>query len=220
MKRDKLIKLILYCAGLLILRMFMTHKAGFFFLAWNLFLAWLPYMFIRSFDKVSGTAKKIAMMLLCILFLPNAPYIVTDLFHLKKELVAPLWLDTILILSFALAGLVFFILTIQELLILVKRFRNTQRIHFFSKVSLMLLSAYGVYLGRYLRFNSWDIISDPFHLAHGMARSVLHHDHFKETWGMTITFAAFLFLIYELYEILISSKPNTNEISESTDKSI
>lgn len=200
--------------------MFMTHKAGFFFLAWNLFLAWLPYMFIKSFDKVSGTAKKIAMMLICILFLPNAPYIVTDLFHLKKELVAPLWLDTILILSFALAGLVFFILTIQELLVLVKRFRNTQRIHFFSKVFLMVLSAYGVYLGRYLRFNSWDIISDPFHLAHGMARSAFHHDHFKETWGMTFTFAAFLFLIYELYEILISSKPNTNEISESTDKSI
>ncbi len=193
--------------------MFMTHKVGFFFLTWNLFLAWLPYFFVKLFDQTNITWKKISLILCSILFLPNAPYIVTDLFHLKKELAAPIWLDTILILSFALAGLVFFILTIQELLVLIKRFRNTQRIHLFSKIALMLLSAYGVYLGRFLQFNSWDIISDPFHLAHDMARSVLHHDHFKETWGMTLTFAAFLFLIYELYEILIHQNKNTNEIS-------
>lgn len=220
MKRDKLLTLVAFCFGLLIMRMLLTEKAGFFFLLWNLLLAWLPLYFVKLFHKTEVTWKKIIAILLCILFLPNAPYIVTDLFHLKKELVAPLWLDTILILSFALAGLCFFLLTINELLCLVKRFRNTHRIHLFSKGILMLLSAYGVYLGRYLRFNSWDIISNPFHLAQGMMRSTFHYDHFKETWGMTITFAAFLFLIYELYEILITSKQTTNEIPKQTDKSL
>lgn len=220
MKRDKLLTLVAFCFGLLIMRMFLTEKMGFFFLLWNLFLAWLPYFFVKLFHQTDVTWKKIGSILLCILFLPNAPYIVTDLFHLKKELVAPLWLDTILILSFALAGLCFFILTIQELLSLVKRFRNTQRIHLFSKGMLMILSAYGVYLGRYLRFNSWDIVSDPFHLAKGMVRSIFHYDHFKETFGMTLTFAVFLFLIYEIYEILINTKHQTNELPDKTDKSI
>jgi len=219
MKRDKLVTLVAFCFGLLLLRMFLTEKIGFFFLLWNLFLAWLPYLFVKLFHQTDVTWKKITTILLSILFLPNAPYIVTDLFHLKQELIAPLWLDTILIFSFALAGLCFFILTIQELLFLVKRFRNTQRIHFFSKGILMVLSAYGVYLGRYLRFNSWDIISDPYQLAKGMARSIFHHDHFKETIGMTITFAVFLFLIYELYEILITSKHQSNDLHNKTDKS-
>jgi uncharacterized membrane protein len=220
MKGNKLLTLVAFCFGLLIVRLFLTEKASFFFLLWNLFLAWLPLFFVKLFHQTDVTWKKISTVLLCILFLPNAPYIITDLFHLKKELVAPLWLDTILILSFALTGLCFFLLTIQELLSLVKRFRNTQRIHLLSKCMLMVLSAYGVYLGRYLRFNSWDIISDPCHLAKGMARSIFHHDHFKETFGMTITFAAFLFLIYELYEILITSKQNTNEIHDPTNKGI
>lgn len=220
MKRDKLLTLVAFCLGLLIMRMFLTEKMGFFFLLWNLFLAWLPYFFVKLFHQTEVTWQKISMILLSILFLPNAPYIVTDLFHLKKELVAPLWLDTILILSFALAGLCFFILTIQELLSLVRRFRNTQRIHLFSKGMLMVLSAYGVYLGRYLRFNSWDIDSDPYHLAKGMARSIFHYDHFKETFGMTLTFAVFLFLIYEIYEILINTKHHNNELHDKTDKGI
>jgi uncharacterized membrane protein len=219
MLRNKLIKLVLFCVGLVILRLIITQQLGFVFLCWNLFLAWLPYYFVKKFNLVEGTWKKISMILLCILFLPNAPYIVTDLFHLKKDLLAPLWLDTILILSFALAGLVFFILTIHELLLLVKRFKDTQRIHAACKIVLMLLSSYGVYLGRYLRFNSWDIISDPYSLAHGIFHSLAGRGHLQ-TFGVTLTLAAFLYFIYELYEMMIYHKTEQHEISDSADKSI
>lgn len=219
MMRNNVIKLISFCIGLLLLRLIITGQLGFVFLCWNLFLAWLPYYFVKRFNVVEGTWKKISMILLCILFLPNAPYIVTDLFHLKKDLIAPLWLDTILILSFALTGLIFFILTINELLLLIRRFKDTKRIRLFSKIALMLLSAYGVYLGRYLRFNSWDIISDPYHLAHGIFHSLAGNGHLQ-TFGVTVTLGAFLYFIYELYEMMIYDRSKPHEVPGRTDKSI
>lgn len=219
MIKNKLVKLVLFCVTLVVLRAVITLQLGFAFLYWNLFLAWLPYYFVKRFEMIEGTWKKISMILLCILFLPNAPYIVTDLFHLKKDLIAPLWLDTILILSFAVTGLIFFILTINELLILVRRFKDTQRIRALSKIALMLLSGYGVYLGRYLRFNSWDIISDPYHLAHGIFHSIAGDGHLQ-TFGVTLTLGAFLYFIYELYEMLIYEKTKPHEVPKRSNESV
>ena len=64
---------------------------------------------------------------------------------------------------------------------------------------LLLACSYGMYLGRYLRYNSWDIISSPIDLAIGMINSVFNPNYYKETLSVTITFAVFLYLIFEIY---------------------
>ena len=68
------------------------------------------------------------------------------------------------------------------------------------KFGVILSNGYGIYLGRYLRFNSWDVISNPDDLAIRMFRSVFDSRHYKETFSVTITFTIFLYLIFEIYE--------------------
>ena len=167
-----LFKLIAFSISLLLLRAAITGQHGFVFLCWNLFLAGLPYLFVTMYEKSTNGIKKMTWLLLSILFLPNSPYIITDLFHLKKNLIAPIWLDTILILSFAICGLIFFIITTQKLLVVVTEYSSSKFVQLMIKVVLILLCSYGVYLGRYLRFNSWDVFSNPIHLINSMIDSV------------------------------------------------
>ncbi|MGZ3920201.1 MAG: DUF1361 domain-containing protein [Bacteroidia bacterium] len=191
-------RFVIFCAALLVIRHFKTDHYSFLFLLWNLFLAWLPLFFIRRTSMYQNKLKRIALLWLSILFLPNAPYILTDLFHLKKTLIAPLWFDLVLILSFAILGLIYFIMAL-ELILKEITLDFPVYIQKLSKPFLFLSSGYGIYLGRYLRFNSWDVVSQPFHLAGSMYNSIFNPLCFKETMAVTITFTIFLYLIFEIY---------------------
>jgi len=211
MKNYLVQKLIFFCVLLLITRIILTQHFTFTFLLWNLFLAWLPIYFINQFYKQHSKYNKALLFLLAVLFLPNAPYIVTDLFHLQSKLVAPMWLDVVLILSFAICGLYFFFKTLKAILnIVYDSISKSHWLHFFVKLLMMVLSAYGVYLGRYLRFNSWDILFNPLHLFQSIFHSIFSVDCFKETFGVTITFAIFFYLLYELYEQATSKNQQEN----------
>lgn len=184
---------------LLVARIFRTGHFSFVFLLWNFFLAWLPVWFARVMQHKSGLSRKM-ILLSAILFLPNAPYLSTDLFHLSKNLVAPLWLDTILILNFAIMGLICFVqatvLILQEL----KRMTGSDVIYYICKSGLLLASGYGIYLGRYLRFNSWDLVLNPFGLLQGICDSWFPPGYWRETMAISLTFAVFLYLILNIYE--------------------
>lgn len=210
MKISFLNKLVIFCFLLLAARYIKTDHYSFLFLFWNLFLAWLPVFFIRRIKQGYGKFRRITLVALSILFLPNAPYILTDLFHLKKSLIAPLWFDLILILSFALLGLIYFVMALEPILEEVNLQFN-KKISLFAKPLLFLATGYGIYLGRYLRFNSWDLVSDPFHLAGGMYNSIFNKNNFMETFGVTITFTVFLYLIYEIY-LSFKNKAIRNEL--------
>ena len=198
MKFNFLRRFVFFCLTLIVVRFFKTEHYSFLFLFWNLFLAWLPVFFIKKIKTKQSKYMKFFLLSLSILFLPNAPYILTDLFHLKQNLIAPLWFDLVLILSFAILGLIYFIISFELILEEIHQtFRKS--VHVVAKPLLLLACGYGIYLGRYLRFNSWDIISDPYHLAGGMLNSVFNPGHVKETLSVTITFAIFLYLIFEIY---------------------
>lgn len=216
MKKTVLIKLSLFCLGLLIVRVATSSNWSFVFMFWNLFLAWLPYYFIRLYPKTNSKPKQVCFLLLSLLFLPNAPYIITDLFHLHQSPVAPLWLDLLLILSFAMLGLSYFILSVKEILLIAAEFITSKTSYFFVKLSLMLLSAYGIYLGRFLRFNSWDVLTDPLNLIDRIFHSLCDNSQIKETLSITLSFAIFLFLIYELYESLRYEKSDPKKLFEKT----
>jgi uncharacterized membrane protein len=198
MEVKKIQIIVLFCLALLAGRIIYTGSISYLFLVWNLFLAWLPFALVKKLQEGGNKYCNAAIAGLSILFLPNAPYIVTDLFHLGHVRYAPLWLDLILLLSFSFAGMYYFIRSVDALLKWMSWHKNSLRFLYAGKIIIMLLSAYGVYLGRYLRFNSWDIVSDPVNLVQQMIYSVCKYSHFKETMSMTFTFAIFLFVIYEM----------------------
>ncbi|MBL7922452.1 MAG: DUF1361 domain-containing protein [Bacteroidia bacterium] len=199
---------------LLIARIMKTDQWSYAFLIWNLFLAFIPYILIKNYKDNQHKIVQAAIIGTTILFLPNAPYIITDLFHLRERIAAPMWLDLILILSFAFLGMVFFILSVNRLLAISNALFNSRWITSGIKFFIMLSSAYGIYLGRYLRFNSWDIVFNPFHFAKKMLLSVFDADCYKETFAVTITFTIFLYLIFEIVASLKNTvNTQTNDLS-------
>lgn len=198
MKINIVHKLVLFCVALIIVRIYKTEHYSFLFLFWNLFLAYLPLLVAKQIKANASKLKNFIFIIFSVLFLPNAPYILTDLFHLKKTLIAPLWFDLILILSFAIVGFIYFISAFDLILIEIKR-SYSKKINLIAKPLLLLACSYGMYLGRYLRYNSWDIISSPINLANGMINSVFNADYYKETLSVTLTFTVFLYLLFEIY---------------------
>lgn len=189
-------------------RIIYSGEFGFAFLLWNLFLAYLPYWFINRCIRHTQPWKQSLYALFSILFLPNAPYIVTDLFHLGQSKAVPEWFDLILIFCFALTGLYYFVISFHRLLQWLKQVPIINHYPQITKLLLLSACAYGIYLGRFLRFNSWDVVSHPFHLVKTIGVSLFHPTHFAETWAITLTFTLFLFLVYELS---VSEKRLTND---------
>ncbi|BDS11959.1 DUF1361 domain-containing protein [Aureispira anguillae] len=187
-----------YDFGLILFRIFYSDGYDFRFLVWNLFLAFLPFVFMQV--AVSILAKKRLNVLawimfgVSLLFLPNSPYIITDLFHLKYwKHSAPLWFDTLLIFSYALTGVILFYAT----LLLMERFLNHYLPSKMVQLSLLMvifLNAFGIYLGRYMRFNSWDIIASPMGLAQEILERFMNPYAHPRTWGLTLGYGL-LFLV-------------------------
>ena len=199
MKISTNLKLFGFCLVLLIIRILKTDHYSFLFLLWNLFLAWVPYALMKSYHKLRTQKAQGIAIGLTLLFLPNAPYIITDLFHLSKNLIAPMWFDLILILSFSFLGLILFIATTEKLFKLLAPFFKSARVFSGVKFLILLSNGYGMYLGRYLRFNSWDILSSPSDLVFKIYQSIFNLQNYKETLSVTITFTLFLYLIFEIY---------------------
>lgn len=195
---SKLAVLILFCIALVMTRVLYTGTPIYLFLIWNLFLGVIPFLLSKIAVEMFQKGSKIGttlVILLCILFLPNAPYIVTDLFHLHWNRSAPLWFDSVMIFSFALTGLILFFRAIANL---EQISRQLMRRHFTLLMTVLVIfaSAFGMYLGRYLRFNSWDIISDPLHILSEVAQRILYPFEHTQAWSMTLVYGLFLMVLY------------------------
>ena len=189
---------------LIIGRVLLTGHVVFLFLIWNLFLAVIPFALSTMLGTAKGPLR--ARMLVpagaaWLLFFPNAPYILTDLFHLDARPGVPLWYDLALILSCAWNGLMLAYASLSDMQRLVQ-----QRLGFgagwaFATLAL-LLSSFGIYLGRYLRFNSWDVLTNPLTLFFDIVNRILHPFSFPGTWGVTLVFGVFLLIGYGTVRLL------------------
>src|SRR5207249_7660799 len=127
---------------------------------------------------------------------PNAPYIFTDLVHLFRGVYEHFWVDMVLILSCALTGLVLGFLSLYLMHSLVRRIIGKWYSWFFI-AAVAGLSGIGIYLGRFLRFNSWDVLLRPVKLYHSIGNLVADPFH-PSTLGFPMLFATFLFITYLL----------------------
>ena len=180
-------------------RVLYTGSHFLFSLIWNLFLAAIPLMISSGMEHSAWIYKRKGLfflgLLVWIIFFPNAPYILTDLFHLTSQDTFPKWFDLLLILSFAWNGMMLAILSLRQMeRMITKKWNRPWALVF---VGIMLVaSAFGIYIGRYLRFNSWDILTNPFQIGRDMVQIIWHPLHYKGAWGMTASFTVWLGIVY------------------------
>lgn len=190
-----------FCIGILLIRAKATQSIFFFFLIWNLFLAYTPLGITSSLKNRGLAAKNIwfyPAFLCWLVLLPNAPYIITDFIHLKKELSVPVWFDVLMLISFAVTGILFGLASMKEMFQMIES-RSGTRIAWATMAITSVLSGFGVYVGRFLRYNSWDILQRPLSLAADIFTSLFDVATFKPAWGMTLGFGTLLFLLFNLY---------------------
>lgn len=184
---------------LLAARIFITGDMTYLFLAWNLFLAFIPFaitQWLTTHNRfVKPKIKTAIILFIWLLFIPNSFYILTDLFHLDKFDSAPKWFDLLLIFSFAWNGIVLGIVSIRRTEVILESITG-RSFSLFIIFIVMWLNAFGIYIGRYLRFNSWDILTQPFSLFKEMFEVLFHPLRNKMEWGMVAVYAVFMTVLY------------------------
>lgn len=204
--KKNLLLLCAFCFFMVAARIIKTENLSFIFLFWNLFLAFVPYWLSSYLLKRSDSNyfKLVALSMLWVLFLPNAPYILTDLFHLHKRVYLPIWFDLVLIMSFATTGLYLFYLSINQMIEFVKvKFPQLHKPFFL--MLLFVAVSYGVYIGRFLRVNSWDII-DPIGLAKTCLLPLFDLPGLKDVCCFTFIYSIFLAFLYLIFKPLFKSE--------------
>ena len=199
---------------LLAARVYVTGYLTYIFLLWNLFLAFLPYAiteWLWARPRIAmNKMKLLGFMILWMLFIPNSFYILTDLFHLDNFHSAPKWFDLLMIFSFAWNGLLLGLMSVRKTELILEVISG-RGFSLFIVFIVMWLNAFGIYIGRYLRFNSWDIITQPFSLFNEMFEVLLHPARNKMEWGMIMVYAFFMTVLYITVKKLGENFLTTNQ---------
>lgn len=180
---------------LILFRVFYSGGLMYLFFVWNLFLAAVPLLFNGLLLAIKKNYLQWMLFIVWILFFPNALYIITDLVHLKQRDNIPMWFDIMLVFSAATDGLLMAFISLWQ----VELFLQQKLNH--SKVTVVLygclfISCFGVYIGRFLRWNSWDVFLNPFQFSSEIIRSFANPFQHPRTWGVTIIFFAFFGILY------------------------
>ncbi|NRD20724.1 DUF1361 domain-containing protein [Winogradskyella eckloniae] len=209
-KTLSLISVALVFSGISLLVRIKLNKSFFYlFLIWNVFLAIIPYA-ITMYLSTKKNVSKLTLVfgfLVWLAFLPNAPYIVTDLIHIRAGNNAFLWLDILVVLSFALSGLLLFYLSVIDMQNLVASKFEKLPIKTITAV-ILFLCGFGVYLGRFLRYNSWEIISGPHILFKDIINIIIAPFQHYEAWLFTTGFGLFLVVGFWMFKNLNTLENN------------
>jgi uncharacterized membrane protein len=169
---------------------------------WNLFLAWIPFaLALLLYDRHRRGARLVQLLalgLLWLLFFPNAPYIVTDFRYLTDLTGKTFWFEGLLIGTAAATGLLLGFMSLYLIQAIVRRVAGTRYAWLFVFVALAL-SSVGVYLGRVLRWNSWDVFVRPGSLLAELARVLVDPFAHPRPIAMTILFTSFLLASYAIF---------------------
>ncbi len=204
----------LLAVGFFVGRVIWSDEGTFRFLLWNLILAWIPYIFSLISLLIHQWKPRwwwavIPSGALWLLFYPNAPYIMTDLTHLRPRAIIPIWYDIGLLMTFALAGCFLAIASLRSMQRIVSHYVG-QIMSWVFVMGTMGLTSFGIYMGRYLRWNSWDILTDPIQILRDVYHPLRHPFSNKETIAFSIMFAAILFVFYVTFNWLRPLKENQN----------
>jgi uncharacterized membrane protein len=193
-----------FAVALVFVRVAYTGRSEGLYLVWNLFLAWVPFVLaVLVYDGARrGVSRTLvaAEGVLWLLFFPNAPYIVTDFTHLEGLAGAPEWFDIVVLTAFAWSGLLLGLLSLYLVHSVARR--AVGALNAWALVLAVLgLSSFGIFLGRFQRWNSWDVFTSPQTL---LADAVSHATDVR-TVSVTVLFTGFLtasyFVVYSFMRL-------------------
>lgn len=183
-------------------RMSRSDSVRYAFLLWNLMLAWIPFLFAGLAYTLANLRKRILYLLVFasaaawLVFFPNAPYILTDFQHLSSVTDGiPVWYDVILLVWFAWTGLLLGIVSLHLMQDIIARMLGKTASWLFV-IGVTVLSSFGVYVGRFMRWNSWDAWNRPAALLLDVWEQVRHPLANKETFIFTLIFSMLFLFVY------------------------
>lgn len=156
-----------WSVSLVLFRLYLGHDGLGYGLLWNLFLAALPLLWSSTFQSAVARKHRIwasVSFVLWILFLPNAPYLLTDLIHLAPRPNVPEWYILAMLLSCAATGTLIGYVSLMDVQAAIER-RFGFYVGWLLALSSLMLCGFGIYLGRFLRWNSWDALTRPLEFA-------------------------------------------------------
>ncbi len=197
------------CLGLELVRERHFDALGFRFLVWNLVLAWIPFaLALLAYDRYRrGTpvARLAPALLLWLLFLPNAPYIVTDFVHLSPSARPPLWFDGIELSAFSWTGLLLGFVSLYLVHAVVQhRFGATAG--WTGTLAVLPLVSAGVYLGRVQRWNSWDLLTQPGRRLAELQAHLGDPLSLRRAFAITVAMTVLLLLAYLVFYVLLRTR--------------
>jgi len=184
--------------GTLVAQIHATHDHRYTFLFWNLFLAWVPLIAATlAFAAARRGVGPMVLVLLAIwlLFFPNAPYVLTDFIHLHGNGPSPLWYDALMLSAFAWTALMLGFASLYLIHAIIWQ-RAGAAVGWVIVVCVLGLASIGVYLGRFARFNSWDVVTRP-HLVLSVVRQEINSPiHDPKMVAALLALTAFLLVGY------------------------
>jgi uncharacterized membrane protein len=209
----------LVCVGLVVGRFWYSRTLHYWFLLWNLVLAWVPFVSAGIAYRLASARRAVlyvlvaAAALLWLAFFPNAPYILTDFLHLgSMGDIVPGWFDVLMLYWFSWTGLMLGIVSLYLMQEIVAR--GLGRVAGWAFVAVAAgLGSFGIYLGRFLRWNSWDLVRRPGPLADELLGRVTDPASQPRLLGFTLLFTLlFLFIYVAVYifaKLIQPSDPRT-----------
>jgi uncharacterized membrane protein len=190
------------------------------FLVWNLILAWIPLLLaLLVYDRYrrgSRVARLVPGAALWLLFLPNAPYIVTDFVHLSTDSRAPLWFDGIELSAYAWTGMLLGFVSLY-LVHAVARHRFGALAGWCGAFTVLALVSAGVYLGRVKRWNSWDVLTQPGGKLTQLYAHLGDPASLGRAFGVTLAMTALLTLAYLVFYVLMGARLEPNTVRRPSD---
>lgn len=188
-----------------VFRIILWGKDSFVYILWNIFLAFVPFVISYILLSLSEEKKLNPIIftigfLLWLLFIPNAPYIVTDFVHLGEIRAVPLMYDIMLLFSSACVGLFLFFYSLFHIEQIIKTKYPARKTSMIMGTIILMIS-FGVYLGRFLRFNSWDVFVNHTVLIKNIWKILSQASTHVEVYFYTLLFFLFLTLFYKSWKI-------------------
>ncbi len=197
--------LLAWCVALLLVRAVRANSLAFAFLAWNLFLAAVPavaaWLFARAAKQRAAGPLQLLWFVVWLAFLPNAPYLVTDFLHFAPSPPVAPWYDLALLGSCTGTGLLLGYTSLADVQAVIAR-RFSERLGWGLAVAALLLSGFGIYLGRFLRWNSWDALANPLALLADIAQRLADPHSRPQVLGVTLVYGIALLLGYVALRVL------------------
>jgi len=196
-----------------------NHSLLFDYLIWNLFLAWLPLAFafrlaIILRRKLWSSWEALSVTVLWLVFLPNSFYMISDFIHLLDAPRFDVLYDAIMFTSFIFTGVLIGFSSLYLVHLQLKR-RFSRQTTITLMAFTLLVCSLAIYVGRDLRWNSWDILTNPGGLLFDISDRLQHPAAYPQMFLTVISFFVLLLSMYGLawrgIQLLRQTKPVSAE---------